>query len=185
MAGQVGVDEGGILQAVSTPFEEEIVETFKYNKKGLLTEKVTIKTRSVTMAEVLTVAVAGGLVTFAGPRIGSAASQAKDSIWGFFFDEEGKFTLDGIFGKPRTKEKTDGKISTLIDSPAKVYADTIEGLKQQLDAGEITLEEFDRLVRAIRERLGLEAGRVSPTPAEPPAEPPVFTPHRGGPGRYR
>ena len=39
--GDIGFDEGGVLQALSKPFYRREVKTFTYNKKGLLIREVT------------------------------------------------------------------------------------------------------------------------------------------------
>ena len=60
--GQVGFDEGGVLQALKEPMWRQISKTYDYNRKGLVIEELTTET-NVSMANVLTVLVLGGVVT--------------------------------------------------------------------------------------------------------------------------
>ena len=64
MAGQIGIDEGGILAAISKPVGTQVHESFEYNRKGLLTDKTTT-TLSVSLADVTVVLMLLGIVKFA------------------------------------------------------------------------------------------------------------------------
>ena len=75
MAGQLGLDEGGILQAVSRPVGKQTVTTYEYNRKGLVTEEKVTEI-SVSVADVMTVLVAA-LAFYYGPAIADAAESAS------------------------------------------------------------------------------------------------------------
>ena len=59
MAGQIGFDEGGVLQAVSEPIGTTTITSYEYNKKGLV-ERQQVTTFKVSVADVLAVLIAMG-----------------------------------------------------------------------------------------------------------------------------
>ena len=83
--GEWGVDEGGILESVSKPFHTEVTETFKYGRKGsahegLVTEHVT-KTKSYSVADVMVILLAAGIVSF-GKTAMDYANENPEYVFG-------------------------------------------------------------------------------------------------------
>ena len=76
MAGEIGFDEGGVLDALSKPAYTETVEEFTYDRNGNVLTKRT-KAGSVSVADVLAVLVVTGVITLTPiflSRIGESIS---------------------------------------------------------------------------------------------------------------
>ncbi|GAG76512.1 unnamed protein product [marine sediment metagenome] len=65
--GQIGLDEGGILKALSKGGGTQVHEEFVYNKKGLLIDKTTT-TLEVTAVHVVAALAGAGLIIY-GPEL--------------------------------------------------------------------------------------------------------------------
>lgn len=87
--GDIGFDEGGVLEALSKPFYTKTVVTTEYNKQGL-PEEVTTDTYSISMMHIVSAMVLGGsaaLLAFStkvwsDPETQAAVKQAMDTtMW--------------------------------------------------------------------------------------------------------
>ena len=89
IGGNIGFDEGGVLQAISRPFRSKTVKTYSYRtprgheKAVLVSETVLVKEYS--MADVVVILVALGIMKW-GP---GAADASKDLPWHLGFGASG------------------------------------------------------------------------------------------------
>ena len=61
---EIGIDEGGVLQALQRPVGEQTITTREYNKKGLVEREVVTKL-SVSVGDVTFVLIMLGVLRFA------------------------------------------------------------------------------------------------------------------------
>ena len=86
--GDIGFDEGGILQALSHALRTKTTVTYTYDRKDRIKTQTTDVT-AVSVADVLAVLVVAGVITlapFAAARIADIAQASgtfKDWIWPF------------------------------------------------------------------------------------------------------
>ena len=64
MAGQIGLDEGGVLQALSKGGGKQTHESFEYNRKGLLVDKTTTEL-TITTADIVFILILLGALRLA------------------------------------------------------------------------------------------------------------------------
>lgn len=85
--GEVGFDEGGVLEALNRPFRTKVKETFKYGRKGsshegLVTEHITV-TDEWAMSDVIAAGLIGAIVVL-GKEIADALEENPIDIGGPF-----------------------------------------------------------------------------------------------------
>ena len=90
MTGEIGLDEGGILDALSKGGGKQVHESFEYNRKGLLIHKTTTSIE-VTGAHIVFALMTAGVLILGPKALEWVKEKAPTSFLRGFLDPFGVF----------------------------------------------------------------------------------------------